>query len=64
MLIYEGVLVPVDGNKFHVAILKLNPSEPCCDTIMERECDTEQEANIWLDDEMSRLTDGKGIWEA
>ena len=62
MYIYEGIVLKV-GNKFHAAILKLMHDEPGCDTIMERECDTVEEANIWVDDEMSRLTQGKGVWD-
>ena len=63
MHIYEGIVIQVDGNKYHSAILKLMHDEPGCDTVMEHECDSEEEANIWVDDEMSRLINGKGIWD-
>ena len=63
MFIYEGIVVLVKGNKFQAAILKLTHDELDCDTIKEREFDNWTEANIWLDDEMSRLTINKGIWE-
>ena len=63
MYLYEGIIVRQGNGTFQAAILKLMHDEPCCDTVMERECSTEEEANIWLDDEMSRLTRGKGIWD-
>lgn len=63
MFIYEGIVIQVDNGKFHAAILKLTHDEPGCDTVMERECSNEEEANIWVDDEMSRLTSGKGVWD-
>ena len=63
MYLYEGIIVQLGNGKFQAAVLKLMHDEPCCDTIMERECESEDEANIWLDDEMSRLATGKGVWD-
>jgi hypothetical protein len=63
MYLYEGVVVRTGNNKFHAVILRLDHNEPNCDTIMERECNSEEEANIWVDDEMMRLTEGKGVWD-
>ena len=63
MFIYEGIVILTNDGKFQAAILKLTNDEPGCDTVMERECDSIEEANIWLDDEMSRLVNNKGIWE-
>ena len=62
MYLYEGILVQT-GDTFTAAILRLNHDEPGCDTVMERECNTKEEAEIWLDDEMSRLVTGKGVWD-
>jgi hypothetical protein len=62
MYIYEALLLKRD-NKFIAVILKLSHDEPCCDTVMERECVSEDEANIWIDDELNRLTHGRGIWD-
>ena len=62
-VLYEGLIVQVDNGKFHTAILRLTPTEPGCDTIMERECSNEEEANIFIDDEMSRLVSDKGVWD-
>jgi hypothetical protein len=61
-MLYEGLIVK-KANTFLVVILKLDPNEPNCDTVREFETQDEQEANIWLDDEMARLTTGKGVWD-
>jgi hypothetical protein len=63
MFLYEGIVVQLDDNKFQAVILKLTHDEPGCDTVMERECSTQEEAEIWVDDEMCRLTFNKGIWD-
>lgn len=63
MFLYEGIIVQTGKDKFQAAILKLNHDEPNCDTVMERECSSQEEADIWVDDEMSRLTNGKGVWD-
>jgi hypothetical protein len=64
MDIYEGILVKQKNDKFMVVILKLNHyPEPCCDTVAEKETSDENEANIWLDDELSKLVTGKGVWD-
>lgn len=63
MYIYEGLLFLQGDGKFTAVILKLTHDEPNCDTVAEFSTYNEEEANIWLDDEMSRLTTGKGVWE-
>jgi hypothetical protein len=63
MYLYEGLLVEQDNGKFLAAILRISHEEPNCDTVADREFDIEQDAAIWLDDEMSRLTSGKGVWD-
>lgn len=63
MYLYEGLLVRQDNNRFLAAILKITHDEPCCDTVATREFDHVEDATIWLDDEMSRLTSGKGVWD-
>ncbi len=63
MFLYEAIVLQVDDNKFHAAILMLTHDEPGCDTIMEFTAQSEQEAFIWVDDEMSRLCYGKGVWD-
>lgn len=60
MQLYEGILVKQD-NKFLAAILRLNSEEPNCDTVAEREFDREDEANSWLDREMSRFTEDREV---
>ena len=62
MLMYEGLVVKKQDG-FIAVILRLDHDEPCCDTLKEFETKNEEEANIWVDDEMSRLTTGKGLWE-
>ena len=63
MHFYEGLIVNSDKG-FIAVILKLNTDpEPCCDTVMEFQTYSEVDANIWLDDELNRLTYGKGIWD-
>ena len=62
MFLYEGLIVP-HGDKFLASVFKLSHDEPECSRVMERECATLDEANIWLDDEMCRLTTSKGIWD-
>jgi hypothetical protein len=62
-MLYEGIIVD-DGEGFFAAILKLNPNEPGCDVVKEyRKAKSQEEAEIWLDDEMSRLVSGKGVWD-
>lgn len=63
MHMYQGLIVKQDNGKFVGAILRLNINEPNCDTILEHETEDEVEINVWLDDEMERLTNGKGVWE-
>lgn len=64
MQLYQGLVLKQKDDKYFAVILKLTQdSEPCCDTVMEHETDDEGQANIWLDDEMSRLTTGKGVWD-
>jgi hypothetical protein len=63
MRMYEGLIIQIKDNRYQVVILRLTNDEPGCDTVMEHECSSIEEANIWLDDEMHRLTTGKGIWE-
>jgi hypothetical protein len=61
--LYEGLIFRQADREFHAVILKLTYDEPGCDTVMEYTAQSEEEANIWVDDEMSRLTSGKGVWE-
>jgi hypothetical protein len=63
MHIYQGIIVKQADQKCVAAILRLTPSEPNCDTVMEHGPCDEEEATIWLDDEMSRLTEGRGVWD-
>jgi hypothetical protein len=63
MFLYEGIVVELDDNRFQAAILKLTHDEPGCDTVMQYTAQSEEEANIWVDDELNRLTCGKGIWD-
>lgn len=61
-ILYEGLIIKED-HRFIAIILKLTPDEPGCDTVNEYQSVSEEEANIWLDDEMARLTTGKGVWD-
>lgn len=64
MNIYEGLLLKQKNDKYFAVILKLNiGAEPGCDTVMEFETADPDEATIWIDDEMSKLTTGKGVWD-
>ena len=63
MYTYEGIAVRLDSATFHAVILKVNSDEPGHDTLMERECRSREEANIWIDDEISKLTSGRGVWD-
>jgi len=63
MFIYESIVVKQDNGMFLAAILKINHDEPNSDTVKEFETANREEAMIWADDELSRITTGKGIWE-
>jgi hypothetical protein len=63
MYIYEGLLMRQKDGMFVAVILKLTHDEPNCDTVAEHVTYNEEEAHIWLDDEMSRLECGKGVWD-
>jgi len=63
MHIIEGLVIQQGNGRYMAVILRLNHDEPNCDTIMEKDTSDENEANIWLDDEMSRLITGKGVWD-
>ena len=65
MYLYQGLLVKQSNNKYLAVILKLDhySDEPNCDQIMEHESNDETEGKIWLDDELNRLVNGKGVWD-
>jgi hypothetical protein len=63
MYIYDANIVYQPNGKFHASILRINHDEPGYDTVMEMELSTIEDAEIWVDDELSRLTTGKGIWD-
>ena len=63
MFIYEGIAMKREDGRYSVAIQKISHDEYGCDVIKESIVNDEQEAQIWIDDEISRLTTGKGVWE-
>jgi len=63
MYIYEGSIVPLGNGKFQCVIFKITHDSPNFDTIQEFEASSFDEANIWIDDEISRLSTGKGLWD-
>jgi hypothetical protein len=63
MFMYQGIIVRQDDGQFVAAILQLNHGDPNCDTIKEYTASNEEEAMIWVDDEVSKLVEGKGVWE-
>jgi hypothetical protein len=58
---YEGKIIKQANGKFHAVILKND--QPNSDTVMEYEASTVEEASIWVDDQISILITGKGVWE-
>lgn len=60
---YEGNIVLLVNGKFHCFILKVTCDSPNFDTVKEFEASSMEEAQIWVDDETSRLYTGKGLWE-
>lgn len=60
---YEGKIIKLRNGKFQAIILKTNQGQPNQDTVMEYEASTFEEASIWVDDNISILTTGKGVWD-
>ena len=63
MYIYEGNVTQQPNGKYLAVILKIEHDEPNYDTVSEYETADATEATIWVDDELSRLITGKGLWE-
>lgn len=63
MYIYDSNISEQKNGKFLAVILKVEHDNPNLDTIKEHETKDYNEAAIWVDDEMSRLLTGKGVWE-
>lgn len=62
---YEGQVVRQKGG-FVGVILKIqidDSASPNHDIAKTHDADTYEEAAIWVDDEISRMTTGKGVWE-
>lgn len=59
---YEGSISIQENGKYLAVILKVDVNKPNSDTIMEKETYNIDEASIWVDDELSRLITGKGVW--
>ena len=63
MYIYEGEVYLLDNDMFMAVVFKVDHDEPGYDPVMERVCENKEEATIWVDDEISRLVSGHGVWE-
>jgi hypothetical protein len=59
---YESLIVKHD-EMYTAVILRLDADEPNCDTVKEHTTGSYEEAIIWCDDEMFRITTGKGVWD-
>jgi hypothetical protein len=60
---YESSIALQEDGKYLAVILQVSGQEPNYDTVKEREADTLEEATIWVDDEITRLETGKGVWD-
>ena len=63
MYIYDGYVAKQSNGKFLAVIFKIDKNKPNNDTVAEHETTDEREAMIWLDDELSRISTGKGVWD-
>ena len=63
MYLHEGLLLRDEDGKYRAVILRLNHDEPTCEMVKEYTTERMEEASIWLDDELERLTCGKGLWD-
>ena len=63
MYMYESSIALQEDGKYLAVILQVSGQEPNYDTVKEREADTLEEATIWVDDEITRLETGKGVWD-
>ena len=63
MYIYDSDIVKQSNGKYHASILKIAHDEPNYDTVIEIELSDLKDAQIWVDDELSRIMTSKGIWE-
>ncbi len=62
MYTFDSTIVNHSNGKY-MAVIFMVTDEPNYDTVKEKELSSESEAAIWIDDELSRMTTGKGVWE-
>lgn len=62
MYIYDSAIVKTD-DVFYCRIIRVDHDLDEEQVIMERAFENFSDAAIWTDDELSRLTAGKGVWD-
>lgn len=62
MYLYDGEVYELKDGRFMAVIFKVSHDAPNYDSLMEKTLDSKDAAFIWIDDEISRITTGSGVW--